>query len=245
VDLSLYFLLEGQTEKILYRAWLSYCFPHFKEVKQPADLKPGTFLLLVGEGHPSYLRLISGALADCAQQGVDHLFICVDAEERSREDRREELRNQLDLERHALQRQGLEYRGQVHLIVADCCIETWLLGHRKLMPRYPSSNTLTEYKKFYDVAAQDPERMGCPSGSTLARARFHFEYLREVFDHHGNKVYSKINPGIAKRPDYLAALRDRCLAPEAHLSSFRVLWDTWTALGAHTDVESTPPATSP
>ena len=139
-----------------------------------------------------------------------------------------------------MRRQGLQYQGQVHVIVADCCIESWLLGHRRLVPRQPADTALAELKRFYDVSQNDPERMGCPSGHPLERARFHHEYLRQIFWHHGQS-YTKERPGIATEANYLAALRDRCLDPAhapAHLASFRVLWDTWSALGGRYDVEA-------
>ncbi|MCY1083476.1 hypothetical protein [Archangium lansingense] len=239
--MRLYFLVEGRrTEKKLYKAWLGYCFPQLREVAKAADLAEDSFFILAGLGYPSYLQRIPGSLEDSARQGVDHLFICIDSEERSYSEKREEVLSILASANAVLQHQGLQYRGQVHVIVADCCIESWLLGHRRLVPRQPADAKLAELKRFYDVSQNDPERMGCPSGHPLERARFHHEYLRQVFWHHGQS-YTKERPGIAVEANYLAALRDRCLDPAhapAHLASFRLLWDTWSALGGRYDVEA-------
>jgi hypothetical protein len=242
---KLYLLVEGeQTEKKLYRAWLKSCFPQLAEVTQPADLTSNSFFMLAGMGYPSYLDRIPRALEDAARYGADHLFICVDSEEFSYEQRRQEVQGVLDTAVSTLEGSGLRHQGRTHVIVATCCIESWLLGHKKLIPRNPSKE-LSAFKSFYDVSVSDPERMGRPEGF-LTRASFHLEYLREVFRHHA-KVYSKVNPGIAREPNYLAALRDRCLNESVlpHLASFRVLWDTWQAMGARTNIEETPAVPEP
>lgn len=239
--MRLYFLVEGRrTEKKLYKAWLGHCFPRLREVVQAADLTADSFFILAGMGYPSYLQRIPNALEDCARHGADHLFICIDAEERAYGERRQEVLGILETATQGLRRQGLQYQGQVHVIVADCCIESWLLGHRRFVPRQPSDTVLAELKRFYDVSRDDPERMGCPSGHPLERARFHYEYLRQVFQHQG-QTYTKERPGIATEANYLAALRDRCIDPAhapAHLASFRVLWDTWSALGGRFDMDA-------
>jgi hypothetical protein len=237
----LYFLVEGRhTEKKLYKAWLGHCFPHLRESVKPAGLPTDSFFILSGMGYPSYLQRIPGALEDSARNGVDHLFICIDAEDCSYEERREEIGALLETAARKLRNQGLLYQGQVHIIVADCCIESWLLGHRKLVPRRPADPLLAEFKRFYDVSRDDPERMGSPPDHPLGRAAFHYRYLRQLFQHHG-KSYTKERPGMATEANYLAALRDRCLDPASsptHLASFRLLWETWSTLGGRFDVES-------
>lgn len=239
--MKLYFLVEGRrTEKKLYKAWLGHCFPQLREVAQAADLSADSFFILAGMGYPSYLQRIPGAIEDSARYGADHLFVCIDAEERSYNERRQEVSSLLESAALALRSQGLPFSGQVHVIVADCCIESWLLGHRRLVPRQPTDTALVELKRFYDVSRDDPERMSCPSEHPLERARFHYEYLRQVFWHHG-QAYTKERPGIATEANYLSALRDRCLDPAhapAHLASFRLLWDTWRTLGGRFDVET-------
>lgn len=235
--MKLYFLVEGRrTEKKLYKAWLGHCFPQFRAVDKPADLATDSFFILAGMGYPSYLQRIPSALEDSIQHGANHLFICIDAEERSYAERRQEVLSLLENAAQGLRGKGLQYPGQVHVIVADCCIESWLLGHRKLVPRNPDA-ALAELKRFYDVSREDPERMGCPQGHPLGRAGFHLEYLRHVFRHHG-QTFTKERPGIATEANYLAALRDRCLDSPAHLASFRVLWQTWASLGGRSDVET-------
>ncbi|QSQ21273.1 hypothetical protein JY651_39800 [Pyxidicoccus parkwayensis] len=236
--MKLYLLVEGeQTEKRLFRAWLGHCFPQLSEVQTPADLAADTFFLLAGMGYPSYLQRIPQALEDAAQHHVDHLFICIDSEDRTYEQRRSEVAGILEAAATALQRRGLQFLGRIHVIVADCCVESWLLGHRRLVPRQPTAEDLLRFKQFYDVSLDDPERMGCPTHA-MSRALYHHDYLRAVFRHHG-QTYLKNNPGIAREGNYLAALRDRCLdeARPPHLQSFRVLWDVWSEMGGRFEDE--------
>ncbi|MBM7118303.1 hypothetical protein [Archangium primigenium] len=241
--MKFYFLVEGRrTEKKLYRAWLGYCFPHLQEVAQAADLTTHSFFILAGMGYPSYLQRIPDALADSARYAADHLFICIDAEERTYDERKQELHTLVDNALRKHQAEGRPYTGQIHIIVADCCIETWLLGHQKLMPRQPNDEALAKFKRFYDVSRDDPERMDRHPGHPRGRADFHLEYLSHVFRHHG-KSYSKERPGIATEASYFAALRDRCLSPtpgHRHLASFHVLWSTWAELGGRFDMEAPP-----
>ncbi|MCP3136879.1 hypothetical protein [Pyxidicoccus xibeiensis] len=239
--MKLYLLVEGeQTEKKLLRAWLKHAFPQLTEVFAPADLAADSFFLLAGMGYPSYLKRIPQALEDAAHHGATHLFICIDAEDLSYEQRRAEVAEILESATTALQRRGLQFLGHIHIIVADCCIESWLLGHRRLVPRQPTAEEILRFKQFYDVSEEDPERMACPPGS-MSRALYYHEYLRAVFRHHG-QTYLKNNPGIAKEGNYLAALRDRCLdeARPPHLRSFRVLWEAWRTMGGRINVEESP-----
>lgn len=151
--MKLYLLVEGeQTEKKLFRAWLKHCFPRVTEVFQPADLTPDSFFLLAGMGYPSYLQRIPQALEDAARFGAEHLFVCIDAEDRSYEQRRTEVAGILEQAATALQRRGLQFIGHLHVIVADCCVESWLLGHRRLVPRQPTDENLLRLKGFYDVS---------------------------------------------------------------------------------------------
>ena len=240
--MKLYFLVEGKrTEKKLLDAWLKHCFPRSTRVENPADLTTDSFFMLAGMGYPQYIPRIFAALEDAARFGADHLFICIDSEEHSPEERHAEVTGVLAEAYSALQEQGLHFSGHHHIIVADCCIESWLLGHRRLVPRQPTDEELLRFKRFYDVSVHDPEKMGCPTGF-MTRAIYHHEYLRAVFRHSG-QTYSKNNPGIAKEGNYLAALRDRCLdaaVQPPHLQSFRVLWDTWSTMGGRFNVEETP-----
>lgn len=116
---------------------------------------------------------------------------------------------------------------ELHVIVQHCCIETWFLGHRKMLRRSPMSPRLAALKRFYDVSEADPELMDKPEGY-LTRASFHLEYLKEMLRER-DKSYSKDHPGVVCAPDYFDALRERC-ATTGHLASLSNLLSTWQGL---------------
>jgi hypothetical protein len=46
----------------------------------------------------------------------------------------------------------------------------WFLGYVKMLRKNPHSETLLEFKRFYDVSINDPELMVCcPSGYSYSR----------------------------------------------------------------------------
>jgi len=169
---------------------------------------------------------------------VDHFFVCVDAEELTFEARHREIADEIARwERETAVREG-NPTFRSHVIVQSCCIETWFLGHRKMMRRSPTSPLLAEYRRFYDVRESDPEHMGAYRGFST-RARFHQAYLQEMLlDQNPRLRYSKVHPGSVLDRDYLDALRER-VASTDHLRSLKRLFEIWDTLG---EVRSSPSA---
>lgn len=135
--MSLYVVVEGRrTEARLYRAWLPVLFPGIEQVPRIEDATTHSFYLIAGEGYPSYLRRIESAVGDLGQEGsrFTHLLVCVDAEERGHDERLTEIEE-------VIRAAGCPVAFTV--IVADCCIETWLLGNRKFVRRNPMRVRLT------------------------------------------------------------------------------------------------------
>jgi hypothetical protein len=224
--LKAYLLVEGRrTEKSIYKAWLTLCFPELVQVFRIEDLSDNGMYIVAGMGYPSYLDRIPKALADARYASVDHLFVCVDSEEEPADVRLSELRKIVE---EALAKMP-SVTFAIHLIVQFCCIETWLLGHQKLVPRNPLTIELNDYKKFFDVSVLDPQEMG-PHPEFVTKAQFQYEYLREIFRHHA-KSYSKANASIALERNYLDALITRYNS-SGHIDSFGFLWKTLSALGA-------------
>lgn len=213
--MSIYVVVEGRkTEPKLYRAWLPLLIPGLVPVARIEDAGEHHFIIVAGGGYPSYLKRIDDAVADLRRPDnrFTHLVVCADAEELTLEERHAEL------ERVILDA-GCPVPHTV--IVADCCIEAWLLGHRKLVRRNPQAHELRGYLAHYDVVTKDPERIPAhPSHGTRAQLCFH--YLRAVFRERG-LPYSKRDPGTATEESYLDALRERASPPSQgpqHLTSF-------------------------
>lgn len=207
------------------RAWLQHRHPSLREVVRLEDLDLDSYFLLSGMGYPSYLQRIPRALEDAAQHAVDHLFICVDAEDTPRPVRMAEVTQVVKSAIVDLAKTGIIYGGTIDVVVADCCIESWLLGHSRIVPRQPTSARLVEYKAFWDVSNLDPEQMGTLDGF-VTRASFHLAYLKEIFVHHG-RSYTKDHPGIAREGNYFDALVERTRAVTGHLATFAHLVEAW------------------
>jgi len=212
--------VEGyRTEKKGYRAWIKIPFPRLSEAQSIDEVRSDHYFILAGMGYPSYKQRIIAALDDITRHGaIDHFFICVDAEDSGLETKIEEI--------DAVLSAGQPF-AHTHVIVHDCCMETWFLGNDRMVPSNPQGLELRNMKKFYDVRTQHPEKMGCPNAYS-STAQFHFEYLRRLFQEHGLS-YTKVRPGSVTEKHYFKALLRRS-TKTGHLASFQRLITTWRAL---------------
>ncbi len=219
--MNLYFLVEGKrTEKKVYRAWIGHAFPHLSEANTIEGVQSNHFFLLAGNGYPSYHQRILDALEDIVRHGtIDHFLICIDAEQDSVETKISQINEQIS--------NGPAFPN-CHVVVHDCCIETWFLGNRKMLARQPQSEPLRQFKRFYDVSVDDPERMGC-SPEYEVRALFHQDYLKEMLRERGLS-YTKPRPWAVTERYYFDALVERN-AQTGHLRTFGRLITLWRAFG--------------
>ncbi len=219
--MNLYFLVEGKrTEKKVYRAWIGHVFPHLSEAHTIEAVMSNHFLLLAGHGYPSYHQRILDALEDIVRhRSIDHFFICIDAEQDSVETKISQINEQIS--------RGPAFPN-FHVIVHDCCIETWFLGNRKMLARQPQSEQLRQFRRFYDVNVDDPEEMGYPPGYEF-RAHFHLDYLKEMLGER-KLSYTKSRPGAVTERYYFDALVERN-TQTGHLRTFGRLINLWRAFG--------------
>jgi hypothetical protein len=185
-------------------------------VSRIEDVEYDNFYIISGNGYPSYRSRILAALQDIVHHGqFDEFLICVDTEDFSVADKRKEISE--------LVAGGQPFK-DTHIILHHCCIESWLLGHGKILKRNPHSETLRRFKAFYDVSEYDPEEMSyLPEYDT--RALFHVQYLKEMLFEQGIS-YSKNKPRIVQNKDYLQALVNRH-EDTGHLATFGKLMNLW------------------
>lgn len=214
--MSLYVVVEGErTEPRLYRAWLPMILPGLDEVRRIEDAGEHAFFLISGYGYPNYLERIAAAIDDIrnSEGRFTHLLVCVDAEEAGHDERLAEVE-------HAIQSRGCPVSSTV--IVADCCIEAWLLGNRKFVRNAPHDPELGQLLRYYDVRELDPERMP-PHPNHRNRASLCLRYIQAAFRERQQR-YSKRNPGFAASAPYFEALWERAQANPTsgprHLRSF-------------------------
>lgn len=220
--MNLYFLVEGeQTERKVYRAWLGHIFPHLKEARTIEQVSSNCFFILAGYGQPGYRNRIGNAIDDIRRHGhIDHFFICLDAEENTVEEKVAEINQYIPNEN--------ENSTNYHIVVHNCCIETWFLGNRKVLRRNPESSQLRAFKSFYDVGQADPELMDCHPDYVI-KAQFHIEYLKEMLREQ-SLYYTKKFPGHVVDFPYLHELTERYIQT-GHLQSFGRLVTLWQTIG--------------
>ncbi len=220
--MNFYLVLEGyQTEKQVYRSWMAHSFPNHNEVFRVEGLQNDNFFIVIGNGYPSYLRRIEAAISDLGKHPtIDHLLVCIDAEEMSFSQKEKEIETiigeQLESDRYSV-------------IVHDCCIETWFLGNTKVMKRNPTDSELIDFKQFYDVRTLDPEKIP-PHREYNTRSQLQYKYLKSMLRERGIR-YSKKLPGTVKDPPYFEALINRNRSTQ-HLSSFGDFIRKFRNLGA-------------
>ncbi|MEM8642550.1 MAG: hypothetical protein AAGG51_27585 [Cyanobacteria bacterium P01_G01_bin.54] len=214
--MNLYFLVEGKsTETKIYPKWLQYLIPELVRVKYHDQVSINNYYLISGKGYP---RILYDGLENAVDkilemQKYDYLVMCVDADEESVEERQRYIDDFIYAKELNLGKTKIE------VIVQNRCMETWLLGNRKMFDsRQPLEQPLSSYVDYYDVSSSDPEAMG--SYDQKNHADFHCEYLREVFRSR-NTTYSKKLPNDAKERHYFDQLQKRVADNSQDLKTFQ------------------------
>lgn len=215
--MNLYFLVEGNsTEKKVYPAWLAQLLPGLQRVQNYDEVVKNNYYLFSGGGYPSIYNHITNSIEDIRSIGkYDYLVVCLDAEQRSVTDSKQEI---YDL----LQSKKIDMGStQLVLIIQNRCIETWFLGNRKIYARNPQTTPLLDYTRFYDVSVNCPELMGKYElhKDYNTHAQFHNEYLKKMFEAK-NISYSKNRPGDVLQQFYLNELLQRIKERPQHLPTF-------------------------
>ncbi|MBD1901689.1 hypothetical protein NDI44_02305 [Trichocoleus sp. DQ-A3] len=214
--MNLYFLVEGvRTEKKVYPAWLGHLLPELQRVDAYELVNEKNYYLISGEGYPSLIYdFIPRAIEEINLSGkYDYFVICLDAEENTVAD----IRNEID---EFMRTESFELgKTKLVIIVQNRCIETWFLGNRKIYSRNPQNQPLLKnYSCYYDVSVDDPELMG-KYNDFNTHAQFHCAYLKALFEEK-NITYNKRNPGDVLEAYYLNELRQRIKAQPHQLATF-------------------------
>ena len=204
--MNVYLVTEGKTEKPLYQAWIKFLIPSLDYVESILDIEDNHYSILTGGGYPSYFDKIKNAITDINEHGnIDAFFICIDSGEMDYKEKYCEIEDLLD-ENPCL--------SKVKIIVQHFCIETWLLGNRKIIPRNSQNQIFNEYRNVFDVTRQDPEM-----GTKRNREQSAKQYLSLAMQER-NTSFKKATTEQA----YFAQLIMRINETE-HLSSFRFFRD--------------------
>ena len=147
--MNLYFLVEGkQSERKVYPAWLGYILPELQRVESCDDVKEKNYYLISGEGYPSLIYdYIPRSIAEINSNGkYSYFVVCLDAEENTVAELTTEIEDFLSQQKLKLN------NAELVLIFQNRCLESWLLGNRKIYSRNPQNKPLLDYTKYYDVS---------------------------------------------------------------------------------------------
>ena len=214
--MNLYFLVEGaQSERKVYPAWLAHLLPELQRVNNCDDVNEKNYYLISGEGYPSLIYdFIPRAIAEINSNGkYSYFVVCLDAEENTVAELTTEIYNFLNEQKLKLN------NAELVLIFQNRCLESWLLGNRKIYSRNPQNKPLLDYTKYYDVSVNCPETMGRYQEFNT-HAQFHGAYLRTLFEAK-NITYSKKRPGDVLKAFYLEQLLTRIQVHPEQLTTFR------------------------
>lgn len=212
--MNIYVVVEGRVvEKAVFKVWI----PQVNKALRPAtyleDVVENHFYIVSGNGYPNYLDVIDGALQDVSVgETFGRLVICVDSEDMTREEKRDEIDDYVKMKGYA----HIDYR----IVVQHFCFEAWALGNRRIGARNPQNPSLVAYRQLYNVMSRDPEGLPPLAAEQLNRSQFAEKYLRLMLNEKNkNLTYSKGNPKVVAHPKYFAQLRSR-LEETHHIASF-------------------------
>lgn len=209
--MNLYFVVEGRrTEKALYKNWVSYLSPHLNLVSHISELTQDNFSIISGGGQPGYLKIIRNAFLDIGSlNNVDYFFICVDSEDLSYTEKREQIENFVRNECPAVV-------CNIVIIIQNHCIETWLMGNKRININSASDPELISYRDYYNVNVADPE--GLEPIDHRSIGEFTERYLKLMLREKGVS-YSKKHVGQVKNKGYFNQLVKR-YQQDGHINSF-------------------------
>lgn len=217
--MNIYLLMEGsKTEPLVYQSWITHVAPHMSLVNRLSEIKSNNFYMISSEGYPRILtHSIKNTIDDINKTAsIDALWIIVDTENSTINQRVEAIKNELDnnnLSRHI----------DIRLIIQKCCLETWGFGNDRIFPNNNIDPELQDYLNYYDIRVLDPEQMTCPEDYDGSIANYHLHYLRKILKMK-RISYTKNRPNDLLKGYYFDEICAR-VKDTGHLSTFENLSD--------------------
>lgn len=217
--MKIYVLVEGvSTEMTVYPKWFEHLLPIRNIYTASEDFEnfkhsdAGIFFVS-GNGYPSIINHIDGAIMNASMSNADYLIIIIDSDEESPVSREHSIRQEID-------QKNIPDRLHVIVIVQNRCFETFLLANKKDIPRVPREKLLVDFKRYYDVNTYDPELMGNYS-EDYTHSQFHFKYASTAL-RENRIMYSKSNPSGVVAQHFLDEIIIRA-KQSSHVNSFNNL----------------------
>jgi hypothetical protein len=215
--MNLFFVVEGKrAEKILYKNWIHYLHPELTFVPHISELTHNSFSVLSGKGQPHILDVVKRAFLDIASLGnIDYLFICLDSEDLSYIDKLKQVESFVNDECPVIS-------CEIEILIQNHCIETWLMGNKRLNIGNTGDPELKRYKDFYNVNIYDPEDLEAIDQRSIGKftERYFKLMLREK-----DISYSKQHVGQVGNKGYFIQLAKRN-RKDGHINSFGYFLDS-------------------
>lgn len=217
--MNIYLLVEGRrTEKRVYTSWFLGSIPSLEESVAFDRVGEHSLFCFSGEGFPSVIeRALPNAVRDIrVVNRYDALVLVFDCDDNDREALHDRAARVVE------DAGGLPARTEFVIVLQKRCIESWLLGNKRFIPRVAQSNDLIECKRFFDVNVDCPEQMTAPEKFAGSTSSYHLHYLKAAFRER-HLTYSKARPAEVASLNYLDELRAR--HEQGHLPGMAPLFD--------------------
>jgi Domain of unknown function (DUF4276) len=212
--MNIFILVEGKTEKKIYPNWLAHLVPHLSKVDRPDLVNQNNYCIVSGNGYPSILTFLENSIEEINRVAAfDYLLLIADADDKTVTEREFEIRNYLIENKIELNKST-----QFIIILQRCCIETWLLGNRKIFKKNPQDLELLSWIKHYNVWTEDPELMPIPANYSGSIGNFHKMYLKKMLAER-RISYNETQPNAVAGPIYINNLIAR-FSRTKHIATF-------------------------
>ncbi|MDM8525337.1 hypothetical protein QUF80_18355 [Desulfococcaceae bacterium HSG8] len=215
--MNIYIVVEGLAERKIFPYWIKILKPELTQVFTIDEVIENNFYLISGNGFPSYYDYIKDAIDTInSTNNFDKLIIAIDSEDQSRQEKYEEVNAFLA---------DKTCTAEIRIILQHFCLETWLLGNKRVGPRNPKTQELRTFKEYFDVFTDDPELLPDYPIKSLNRSQFAFLYLKKMLKEK-RMNYSKGVPKAICHPRYLEEVKRRH-ETSSHINSFGSFLDAF------------------
>ncbi|MHA2313098.1 MAG: hypothetical protein ACXADF_16535 [Candidatus Thorarchaeota archaeon] len=218
--MNILFIVEGKrSEKKIYKYWVGRLLPHLSYVNDPADIGQNNYSIITGGGYPNYFHVIQNAHRDLeSDNNIDVLIICIDSENKSYDEKIDDVIRFCNEE-------CVSIDSQVHIVVQNHCLETWLMGNKKINISNAQEKKLRKYRDHYNVNLNDPENL--PAIDERNIAQFTYKYLKLML-REKNIRYTKVSVQGVLNANYLNQLIKRYTS-DHHINSFGKMYEILTS----------------
>ena len=206
---------EGKGDRKVYRSWIPFVNNQLTLANTIDEIMHDHYAVIRGFGYPSYFDDISGVIQQVNSHGnIDRLVICVDSEDMTLSQKRQEMMTFLS---------GESCNSPVFVIYQHFCLETWALANRNACPANANHRSFQTFRRFFNVLTHDPENLPAYPPKGLNRSQFAATYLKAMLQASSSHItYNKSVPTPLLNRQYFQEVLLRHTST-SHIPSFAFL----------------------